>query len=76
MLVASTSVFGFHCTTPAASSSRTPHGGLARRRVAVGRRVASCASWMSVSASMAVDARGAAKPQGCRGQPRPQLPSL
>src|SRR5215510_5450245 len=24
MLVASTSVFGFHCTTPAASSSRTP----------------------------------------------------
>jgi hypothetical protein len=38
MLVASTSVFGFHCTTPAASSSRTPHGGLARRRVAVRRR--------------------------------------
>jgi len=24
MLVASTSVFGFNCTTPAASSSRTP----------------------------------------------------
>jgi hypothetical protein len=24
MLVASTSVFGFHCTTPAASSWRTP----------------------------------------------------
>src|SRR5262249_8113287 len=37
MLVASTSVSGFNCTTPAASSSRTRHRGLARHLVAVHR---------------------------------------
>ena len=37
MLVASTSVSGFNCTTLAANSSRTRHRGLARRLVAVRR---------------------------------------
>jgi len=38
MLVAFTSVVGFNCTTPAASSWRTPPSRPARRLVAVRRR--------------------------------------